>query len=87
MRRRKLAVTNDSYIGAVPHEALPDDLICVLFGCSVPVVLRKDVIPKATANEVLYKFVGEAYLHGFMDAKAIVMLVKGIRKVQDFTLK
>jgi hypothetical protein len=87
MRRRKLAVTKDGYIGAVPQETEPEDLICVLFGCSVPIVLRKAVSDKATIAETSYKFIGEAYLHGFMDAEAIAMLVKGTRNVQDFSLK
>jgi hypothetical protein len=87
MRRRKLAITKDGYIGAVPREAQPDDLIYVLFGCSVPVVLRKIVVAKAVPNEVSYRFVGEAYLHGFMDAEAIAMLVKGNRDEQAFALK
>ena len=86
MRRRKLAVTKNGYIGAVPQESLPDDIICVLFGCSVPVVLRRGATSDAT-GKVSYKFIGEAYLHGFMDAEAIAMLVKGIFKVQDFMLR
>ena len=87
MRRRKLAITKDGYIGAVPRETQPDDLICVLFGCSVPIVLRKTVVANGTLNDVSYRFIGEAYLHGFMDAEAIAMLVKGIRHVQAFALK
>jgi hypothetical protein len=84
MGKRKLAITKEGYIGAVPLETQPDDMVCVLFGCSVPIVLRKMVVAK---DEVSYRFIGEAYLHGFMDAEAIVMLVKGNRNVQTFTLK
>jgi hypothetical protein len=87
MRRRKLAVTKDGFIGAVPQGTEPEDLICVLFGCSVPIVLRKAVSDKATMPETPYKFIGEAYLHGFMDAEAIVMLKKETRNVQHFSLK
>lgn len=87
MRRRNLAVTKCGYIGAVPRETQPDDLICVLFGCSVPIVLRKAALGTATTSDISYKFIGEAYIHGFMDAEAIAMLVKGIRNVQAFALK
>ncbi len=87
MRRRKLVITKEGYIGAVPQETRPEDLICILFGCSVPVVLRKIVPPRATALETSYQFIGEAYLHGYMDAEAIVMLVKENRKIQEYTLK
>jgi hypothetical protein len=41
MRRRKLAITKNGYIGAVLNETQLGDFVCVLFGCSVPVVLRK----------------------------------------------
>jgi hypothetical protein len=82
MRRRKLAITKDGYIGAVPREAQPDDLICALFGCTVSIVLRKVATPETT-----YSFIGECYLHGFMDAEAIAMLMKGTREVEEFTLK
>lgn len=78
--RRKLAVTRKGYIGTLPQEAMPEDLICVLFGCSVPVVLRKAL------DSDSYMLVGECYLYGFMDAEAIVMQVKGIMKAQDFVL-
>ena len=45
------------------------EILCVLFGCSVPVVLRKTL-------DQAYTFVGETYLHGFMDAEAIAFQVK-----------
>ncbi|KAN0102657.1 Heterokaryon incompatibility protein (HET) domain containing protein [Hyaloscypha variabilis] len=50
--------------GLAPGSAETNDRICILFGCSVPVVLRK--LP---GNR--YKFVGECYVHGKMDGEAI----------------
>jgi hypothetical protein len=79
MTRRCMAVTERGYIGAIPQEAQQGDLICVLFGCSVPVVLRKRI-----GGE--YLFIGECYLHGFMDSEAIVFQVKGEFQVQKFVL-
>jgi hypothetical protein len=79
MTRRCVAVTKEGYIGAIPQEAQQGDLICVLFGCSVPVVLRKRI-----GGE--YLFIGECYLHGFMDSEAIVFQVKGEFQVQKFVL-
>jgi hypothetical protein len=83
MRRRRLALTKNAHIGAVPEETQIGDLVCVLFGCSVPIILRKQV---ESGNQRSYMFVGESYFHGFMDAEAIVLLVKGLCKVQDFDL-
>ena len=81
MKNRVAGVTNKGYFGALPKQAKQGDLVCVLFGCTVPVVLRKlDDISS-------YMFVGECYLHGFMDGEAIAMQVKKELKEQDFILK
>jgi hypothetical protein len=79
MRQRKLAITKYGYIGAVANETQVGDFVCVLFGCSVPVVLRKTL-------DQSYLFVGEAYLHRFMDAEAIAFQVKGLLKEHSFLL-
>lgn len=50
-------------------EARGGDLVCVLFGCSVPVILWDE-------NETV-KLVGEAYVHGFIDGEAIGELKSG----------
>jgi hypothetical protein len=57
------------------------DLVCVLFGCSVPVVLRR------LDEDNSYTFIGECYLHGFMDGEAIAMQVKKDIKEQEIILK
>jgi len=46
----------------------------------MPVILRKSQDGK------VYEFVGECYLHGFMDAEAIALQIKGVLKEQDFIL-
>jgi Heterokaryon incompatibility protein (HET) len=38
---RRLAVTEKGALGAVPETAMVGDLVCVLWGCDVPVLLRK----------------------------------------------
>jgi hypothetical protein len=43
------------------------DLVCILFGCSVPVVLRE----KTDDSGRYYEFVGECYVHGKMDGEAL----------------
>jgi hypothetical protein len=80
MKRRNMVVTSKGYIGAVPEQAQQGDLVCVLFGCSVPVVLRK------RQEENRYTFIGECYLHGFMDAEAIARRVKKELIEQNFIL-
>jgi hypothetical protein len=78
IRKRSIAITRNGYIGAVPQNTQPGDFLCVLFGCSVPVVLRR------RGQE--YLFIGESYLHGFMDAEALVMQIKGELNAQNFIL-
>jgi hypothetical protein len=38
---RKFTRTKRRLFGLVPDEAEPNDIVCILYGCSVPVVLRK----------------------------------------------
>jgi hypothetical protein len=80
IKGRSIAVTNRGYIGAMPEQIQTGDLVCVLFGCSVPVVIRKKADGKS------YSFIGECYLHGFMDAEAIAYQVKGEVKEHSFVL-
>ncbi|MCJ1474211.1 hypothetical protein MMC13_002869 [Lambiella insularis] len=58
--------------GLAPTDARPDDLICVLLGCSVPVVLRQH----GEGSERYYEFVGEAYVYGMMDGEAVAGLTE-----------
>ncbi|KAF8866142.1 hypothetical protein BDZ45DRAFT_683533 [Acephala macrosclerotiorum] len=53
-----------SLFGLAPHNSSESDSICILFGCSVPVVLRQ-------VRSGRYIFIGECYVHGMMDGKAI----------------
>ncbi|KAI9733945.1 MAG: hypothetical protein M1834_002601 [Cirrosporium novae-zelandiae] len=57
-----------TFFGLGPSKTKNGDVICILFGCSVPVLLRE----KRLQNGNLYfKFVGECYVHGMMDGEAI----------------
>lgn len=67
---RRLITTNKGYIGLAPMASKRRDIICVLFGCSTPVVLRP-------LEEGGYRFMGECYVHGIMEGEAMTMLGKG----------
>lgn len=58
-------------LGLVPEETQRGDLICILFGCSVPVVLHKMEDPPSKCEGTQYQLVGEAYVHGMMDGEAL----------------
>lgn len=52
--------------GLAPTTAQEGDLICILYGCSVPVILRK----MGSDSDPFYHLIGEAYVHGMMDGEA-----------------
>jgi hypothetical protein len=53
---RRLATTDQMSLGIVPEKAEETDIICILWGCSVPVVLRPH-------EDGLYEFIGECYIN------------------------
>ncbi|GAP91993.2 putative heterokaryon incompatibility protein [Rosellinia necatrix] len=60
---------------------LPHDVIVVPLGCRTPIVLRKEESKRGR-----YKFIGDVYLNGYMNGKAMEMLKTGERKVEKFVL-
>jgi hypothetical protein len=66
--RKFLVSKKRNYIGLAPKPAQVGDLICILFGCTVPVVLRRCEDEKGAAY---FQLVGESYVHGIMDGEAV----------------
>jgi hypothetical protein len=62
---RRLVVLQNGWLGTAPSRARQGDLVCILYGCSVPVVLRQ------TPGEDTYSFVGECYVDGYMKGEAL----------------
>jgi hypothetical protein len=50
------------------------DLVCILFGCSVPVILRK--VTRLYLGNVSYHFVGECFVYEKMDGEALAAMDK-----------
>lgn len=82
---RRLMVTQEGRVGMAPRQAGKGDVICVLLGCSVPVVLRpyRGAEDKDEDLAGLYEFIGECYVDGFMNGEALVLG----KPVEDFTLR
>jgi hypothetical protein len=85
---RKFFCTEDEErLGLAPQTAKRGDIVCVFYGCSVPVLIRK--IKNKDKSKEEYEFIGECYLHGMMDGEA----VSGARKAElkdkeeDFILR
>jgi hypothetical protein len=66
--------------GLAPSKAEIGDTICVLYGCSVPVVLRRH--PK---NKLAWELVGECFVYGMMDGEAMESEMSG--HPQEFELR
>ncbi|KAE8450788.1 hypothetical protein EG329_005701 [Mollisiaceae sp. DMI_Dod_QoI] len=71
---RKIFSTQNGLLGLGPCALKEGDLCCILFGASVPFVLRSD-------NQK-YKLVGEAYVQGVMKGEAIADWMLGERYQQ-----
>ena len=48
------------------NENQKGDVVCILLGCSVPVLLRP-----STDQKSCYEVVGESYVHGVMEGEAM----------------
>ncbi|KAF9698450.1 hypothetical protein EKO04_003823 [Ascochyta lentis] len=63
--RLRLTVCRSGRIGMVPPKAIRSDLICILYGCSVPLLLRGGEQDDETT------VVGECFLDGCMKGEAL----------------
>jgi hypothetical protein len=67
------------YFGLGPGATRAGDLCCIIFGSPVPLILRR-----ADEN---YQLVGEAYVHGVMNGKAVGQLDQGKSQAEYFKLR
>lgn len=73
---RRLFTTRRNFLGLAPQESRKGDLICILYGCSVPVILRRH---DANPFDIYYKFIGECYVHDLMDGEAFTIQKKKLQ--------
>ncbi|KAI1404170.1 heterokaryon incompatibility protein-domain-containing protein [Hypoxylon fuscum] len=92
---------NEQLVGIGPPLTEIDDLICIIFGCSVPCVIRpwmssrsgsdqeiKRRKPEGKEHPDFYEFIGEAFIYGKMDGQAVESISsEALRdKTQEFRL-
>lgn len=75
---RRFFKTSGRFYGLAPCAAKEGDLICILFGSTVPFVLRLD---DASGK---WGLVGECYVHGFMYGEGIEMWKERLFQDQTF---
>ncbi|KAG4438391.1 hypothetical protein IFR05_006097 [Cadophora sp. M221] len=61
---RRLVRLADDSLGLAPERTMQEDRICILFGCDVPVVLRR-------LDGGTWAIMGEAFVYGAMDGEAL----------------
>lgn len=66
---RRLINTEHGGLGLAPLLAEKRDVVCIIFGCSVPIVLRRQ--QDAGTGEEYFQFIGECYIHGMMEGEAL----------------
>ncbi|OQV09857.1 hypothetical protein CLAIMM_13937 [Cladophialophora immunda] len=72
----RLITTQNCRIGMAPGKARKRDLVCILYGCNIPVLLRK------TESEDKFTIVGECFLDGFVSGEAL-----GLRDFRESTFR
>lgn len=60
---RRLMVAEQGYVGVAPCRARLGDVVAILFGCSIPLVLRRKPMHDA------WQVVGEGFVHGQMNGE------------------
>jgi hypothetical protein len=71
-KRRMIITDQERLLGLGPEGVQDEDLVCIIFGCSVPVILRK-IVSNEMTGEHHYELVGDCYVHGMMDGEAFTM--------------
>ena len=61
----RFAATRNKYMGLVPNEGRVGDIICVIYGCEMPFILR-------TCGRNRYEFIGHCLIQGFSFDEAVV---------------
>ena len=79
-KSRRLMVTRRGEVGMAPCRTRVGDAVVVLFGCSIPLVLRRVGAMEA------WQVVGEAYVHGLMNGEVEDLVMSGERSVRRIRL-
>ncbi|KAF3013704.1 hypothetical protein E8E14_003378 [Neopestalotiopsis sp. 37M] len=67
-RLKSFLSTTESLVGLIPQQARAGDQVCILYGCSVPVVLRE---VSQEAGKRSWHILGDVYIHGMMNGEAL----------------
>lgn len=81
---RKLARTvRLGRLALLPYEAKKDHVICILYGCSVPVLLEKTKLKTSTGDDI-WELVGECYVYEMMAGEALAKRRERLKDDREF---
>lgn len=78
--KRVFAVSENGEFLIIPQEGQVGDVLCIIYGCETPILLR----PKSDRS---FTSVGDYYVHGSMFGEAIEKLGEGIHGSRTFQLQ
>ena len=79
LRKRRLCKSETRFLpGLVPDKAKDKDIICILVGCALPLVLRRE--------KDHFIVIGESYVHGFMCGEILEMERRGEVEREEFII-
>ncbi|KAF2197295.1 hypothetical protein GQ43DRAFT_444377 [Delitschia confertaspora ATCC 74209] len=77
---RRLLITNEGLLGMAPCHARKGDVVAIIFGCSIPLVLRR------LSTRDAWLVIGECYVDAYMNGEVRREVRRGERVVRQFTL-
>jgi len=77
--QRRLYFTRRGYMGVAPLKARKGDLVCVLLGCNVPLIIRRE--------EDHYLVIGGSYIYGMMNREVIQDARGGKLRYEDLKFR
>lgn len=80
MMGRCFLLTEDGHMGLGSGFMAVDDVVVVPLGCDTPIILRKE----GRKNE--YRYVGDAYVDGFMMGEAVEQWESGQLELRKYLL-
>lgn len=86
MLGRCFCITNEGKMGLGSGFMNPKDVVVVPYGCATPIILRP-CKGKGDAGETLHQYVGDVYIHGYMNGKAVEEEGAKIRQAEWYTIK
>jgi len=76
--KRRFFISHTGMMGLAGEEVVEGDMVCIIFCCSLPVVLRP------AGDRFIY--VGEAYVDGYMWGRAVEEFDDGAYKARTFEI-